>query len=173
KASHPVPEQQLRLMLRTLLADRFHLTLHQTQKEMPVIALREANSGVELQPFTGSTPPDSQWLGFTGVSQTFVQGHHVFRNAPMEAVATAVSATCAGPNALPPVVDQTGLKGRFDFTLRDLPPPPPGAAPPTEDDQLAACGLIVQQDLGLTLSRAKAPVDILVIDHADKVPTEN
>jgi uncharacterized protein (TIGR03435 family) len=101
----------------------------------------------------------------------FVQGHHAFVNAPLEAVAAAIG-ICTG-NALPPVVDQTNLKGRYDFTLRNLPPPPPDAPAPTDDDKLAACGLIAQQDLGLTLTRAKAPVDILVIDHADKVPTEN
>lgn len=173
KSSHPVSEDQLRLMLRTLLADRFHLALHHDQKEIPVIAIRLASSGAKFKPFAGAAPPDTQWLGFTGVAQTFAQGHHVFGNAPMEAVAAAASATCTGPNALPPVVDQTGLKGRFDFTLRDLPPLPPDTPTPTDDDQLAACDLIVQQDLGLTLSRAKAPIDILVIDHADKIPTEN
>jgi uncharacterized protein (TIGR03435 family) len=171
KASHPVPEDQLRLMLRTLLADRFHLTLHHEQKEMPVIGLVATNAGAKLKPSAAGVQIDSQWLGFTGVSQTFAQGHHVFTNAPMDAVATAVGA-CTG-NALPPVVNLTTLKGRFDFTLRDLPPPPPDAPTPTDDDKLAACNIIVSEDLGLTLKREKAPVDILVIDHADKVPTQN
>ena len=174
KSSRPVPEDQLRLMLQTLLADRFHLALHHEQKEIPVLALRPGNSGIKLKPFAGATPPDTQWLGFLRVSQAMSDNeHHVFTNAPMEAVAAAVSASCTGPSTLPPVVDQTGLSGRFDFALRNLPPPPPDAGTPTDDDQLAACDLIVQQDLGLTLSRTKAPIDILVIDHADKVPTEN
>jgi uncharacterized protein (TIGR03435 family) len=171
KAAHAVPEDQLRLMLRPLLADRFHLTLHHEQREMPVIALRSAGSGVKLKPTSAAALPDTQWLGFPGVSQTAVQGHHVFVTAPLEAVAAAVG-ICTG-NALPPVVDQTNLKDRYDFTLRNLAPPPPDAPAITDDDKLAACGLIAEQDLGLTLNRAKAPVDILVIDHADKVPTEN
>jgi len=171
KASQPVPEDQLRLMLRTLLADRFHLTLHREQKEMPVIALVSVGGDVKFRPSMAPGPSDTQWLGFTGVSQTFAEGHHLFANAPLEAVAAAVG-TCTG-NALPPVVDQTGLRGRFDFSLRDLPPPPPDAPAPTDDDKLAACSVIVQQDLGLMLRRQKASVEILVIDHVDKLPTEN
>jgi len=171
KASHPVPEDQLRLMLRTLLADRFHLTLHHELKEMPVIALVSLGSGVKFKPSAPASPPDSQWLGFTGVSQTFAQGHHVFTNAPVEAIAAAVG-VCTG-NELPPVVNLTSLRGRFDFTLRDLPAPPPEAAAPTDDDRLAACDILTREDLGINLRREKAPVEILVIDHADKVPTEN
>jgi uncharacterized protein (TIGR03435 family) len=171
KASHPVSEDQLRLMLRTLLADRFQLTLHREQKEMPVIGLVASNASPKLKPSAPGVQIDSQWLGFTGVSQTFAQGRHIFTNAPMDAVAAAVSA-CTG-NALPPVVNLTTLQGRFDYTLRDLPPPPPGTPTPTDDDRLAACNIIVSEDLGLSLRRQKAPVDILVIDHADKTPTEN
>jgi uncharacterized protein (TIGR03435 family) len=89
----------------------------------------------------------------------------------MEALATAVG-KCTG-DALPPVIDQTGLKGRFDFTAPRVFRPKPDDPPPTDEDKLAACDLIAQQDVGMTLKRAIAPVDILVIDHADKVPTEN
>ena len=89
----------------------------------------------------------------------------------MEAIAAAVG-VCTG-NELPPVVNLTSLRGRFDFTLRDLPPPPPEAAAPTDDDRLAACDILTREDLGINLRREKAPVEILVIDHADKVPTEN
>jgi uncharacterized protein (TIGR03435 family) len=144
KASHPVPEEQLRLMLRPLLADRFHLTLHREQKEMPVLGLRAARSGMKIKPSAGGVPPGTQWEGFAGVSYT----GNGFINAPMQALAAAVS-HCTG-GALPPVVDQTGLKGRFDFTApRVLPPPQRDAPGFTDDDKLAAC------------------------DHADKVPTEN
>ncbi len=167
RASHPVPEEQLRLMLRPLLADRFHLTLHHEQKEMAVIALRPARSGAKIKPSAGGVPPDTQWVGFAGVSYT----GNGFINAPMEALATAVGACTGG--ALPPVVEQTGLKGRFDFTAPRVLHPPPDAPAPTDEDRLAACDLIAQQDVGMTLNRTKAPVDILVIDHADKVPTEN
>ena len=168
KASHPVPKEQLQLMLRPLLADRFHLTLHHEQREMAVIAMRPARSGAKVTPTVGDVPPDTQWIGFVGVLQT----GYKFINAPMEALAAAVGA-CTG-NMLPPVVDQTGLKGRFDFAppLR-LPPQPPDAPALTDEDRLAGCDLNAQRSVGMTLKRAKAVVDILVIDHADRVPTED
>jgi uncharacterized protein (TIGR03435 family) len=167
KASHVVPEDQLHLMLRSLLSDRFHLVLHHEQREMAVIALRADSSGVKLKPSIGGVPPDTQWEGFGGVSYTGAG----FVNAPMDAVAAAVH-HCTG-NTLPPVVDQTGLTGRYDFALRGLPPPPPDSFTPTDDEKLVACNTIVQQDLGLYLANRKAPIDILVVDHADKTPAAN
>lgn len=168
KASHPVPEAQLRLMLRPLLADRFHLTLHHEQKEMPVIAMRQARSGAKVKSSVDAIQPDTQWLGFAGVLWTGSK----FINATADSLAAAVGACTGG--GLPPVIDQTGLKGRFDFV------PPPIRLPPAADgsaladeDRLAACNLLTQENVGITLTRTKAPVDILVIDHADKVPTEN
>jgi uncharacterized protein (TIGR03435 family) len=168
KASHPVPEAQLRLMLRPLLADRFHLTLHHEQKEMPVIAMRQARSGAKVTPPADGVQPDTQWLGFAGVLWTGSK----FINATAESLAAAVGACTGG--GLPPVIDQTGLKGRFDFVpppIR-LPPAPDGSAL-SDEDRLAACNLLTQENVGITLTRTKAAVDILVIDHADKVPTEN
>jgi uncharacterized protein (TIGR03435 family) len=95
-----------------------------------------------------------------------------------------------------PVVDETGLKRKYDFTLdftpdpgrgmpggmpRPMPPPGGGGMAgggmggPAGDNQDAAPTLIVavQEQLGLKLESKKGPVDILVIDHAEKVPTEN
>jgi uncharacterized protein (TIGR03435 family) len=168
KAPHSVPEEQLRLMLRTLLADRFHLALHREQKQMPVIAMRPARSGAKVTPPAGGVQPDTQWLGFPGVLWTGSK----FINATPESLAAAVGACTGG--GLPPVIDQTGLKGRFDFVpppIR-LPPAPDGSAL-ADEDRLAACNLLAQQNVGITLTRTKAAVDILVIDHADKVPTGN
>ncbi len=168
ESSHPVPEDQLRLMLRPLLAERFHLTLHHEHKEMPAIAMQPARSGAKVTPSAGGVPPNTQWQGFAGV---LFDGHK-FMNAPMEALAVAVG-VCTG-GGLPPVIDQTGLKGRFDFAPpMPLPPQQPDAPAVTDEDRLAACDLNAQRDVGMTLKRTKAPVDILVIDHADKIPTEN
>ena len=168
KASHPVPEAQLRLMLRPLLADRFHLTLHHEQKEIPVIAMRQARSGAKVTSSVEALKPDTQWLGFAGVLWTGSK----FINATAESLAAAVGACTGG--GLPPVIDQTGLKGRFDFVPPPsrLPPAPDGSAL-ADEDRFAACNLLTQEKVGITLTRTKAPVAILVIDHADKLPTEN
>ena len=90
-----------------------------------------------------------------------------------------------------PVLDKTGLTGEFDYTLEfmpegggglpglPLPPPPPGGGPPPgaggTADGVEAPALIpaVQDQLGLKLEKKRGPLDILVIDHAEKVPTEN
>ncbi len=87
-----------------------------------------------------------------------------------------------------PVVDKTGLTGKYDFVLEFAPDPtrfrlPPGAAPPpgpgpgadpaaTDPTGLTIVGAL-QQQLGLRLVSTKAPLDTLIIDHAEKVPTDN
>ena len=93
-----------------------------------------------------------------------------------------------------PVVDKTGLTGNYDFTLefapepgqgpmRGLPPPPPPpggeggpkAAVPGGGDLTDAPNLMtaVQEQLGLKLEKKKGPLELLVIDHAEKTPSEN
>ena len=85
-----------------------------------------------------------------------------------------------------PVVNQTNLTGKYDFTLtfsmegmpNMMPPPPPpgggeaGRKMPEVDAPLPLFGA-VQAQLGLKLDSKKGPVDLVVVDHAEKVPTEN
>jgi uncharacterized protein (TIGR03435 family) len=79
-----------------------------------------------------------------------------------------------------PIVDKTGLTGKFDFTL-EFAPQPPGAVPAasvegvldTADDSGPNLTTAVQQQLGLKLNPRKVPLDVLIIDRADKTPTEN
>jgi len=91
-----------------------------------------------------------------------------------------------------PVTDMTGLKGTYDFTLdfapddgtrmgrgmpMMMPPPPPGegggGANPPEAPNGPSLYTALEEQLGLKLEPRKGPVDLLVIDHAEKVPTEN
>ena len=66
------------------------------------------------------------------------------------------------------VIDKTGLSGKYDFTLSyEL--APKGAA----DTPVLSIFDAVQQQLGLRLVDAKAPFDVIVVDHAERVPTEN
>lgn len=178
KASGSVPESRLRLMLRTLLAERFHMAVHWEKKEMPVLALLVAGGGLKIHETPTGTPVESSWNGFTNVRHELIRdpdgrGGHSFTNAPMAALAAALSATM--PFAPEPFVDMTELPGRFTFVLHDAPRLPRSASndPPNFDDMIATQKTIVQNELGLTWERRKAPVDVLVIDHADKIPTEN
>jgi uncharacterized protein (TIGR03435 family) len=79
-----------------------------------------------------------------------------------------------------PVVDMTGLTGDYEFTLIFLPefrnmpgmmPPPPEAA--SSDDTAPSLLAAVPDQLGLKLEAKKAPIDLVVIDHLEKTPTEN
>lgn len=92
-----------------------------------------------------------------------------------------------------PIVDKTGLTGEFDYSLEFLPegggglpglppppPPPPGAggaqvpgASPADNIEAPILLVAVQDQLGLKLEKKRGPLDILVIDHAEKVPTAN
>jgi uncharacterized protein (TIGR03435 family) len=79
-----------------------------------------------------------------------------------------------------PVADETSLKGRYDFILYWSPDnagamaPAPGVAPsPPDGETYPDLAAAIQQQLGLRLEAKKGPVDVLVIDHAEKVPTEN
>jgi uncharacterized protein (TIGR03435 family) len=160
---------QLKTMVQKLLAERFQLTFHREKKELSVYAITVAKNGPKLdksQANAGSLP------GFGGRGP----GGVAVRNSTMEELAGFLQSRVVER----PVVDQTGLAGRYDFTLRwtpdaaqlaalgpNAPPPPPPSAdaPP---DLFAA----FQQQLGLKLEATKAPVDVLVIDKAMK-PSEN
>ena len=79
-----------------------------------------------------------------------------------------------------PVVDMTGLQGEYDYKLaftpgglaimKSMPPPPPGAPDPDSGPSLFTA---LQDQLGLRLEPRKGPVDFIVVDSAEKVPTEN
>jgi uncharacterized protein (TIGR03435 family) len=161
-------ERQWRAMLQKLLADRFKLSFHREKKELAVYAILVDRSGSKLT--KNDTDPD-------GLPGLFFRGLGVLpaRNATMVDFAGLLQSAVLDR----PVIDQTKLAGRFDFTLTwtpdetqfgglgiKVPPPPDNAAAPP--------GLFtaVQEQLGLKLDSTKAPVDVLVVDRVDK-PTEN
>jgi uncharacterized protein (TIGR03435 family) len=71
-----------------------------------------------------------------------------------------------------PVTDETGLTGKFDFTL-EFAPQAPGALPHETPDEAPNLVSAIPQQLGLKLEPKKIPVDVLIIDSADKIPTQN
>ena len=98
----------------------------------------------------------------------------IFRNAPLSQVTAVLQNSMDKP-----VVDQSGLSGRYDFTVTFTPDPAQaaligGPPPPAADNRDAAPDLFTafQQQLGLKLESIKAPVDVMVIDKVEK-PSEN
>ena len=158
---------QLKSMVKQLLAERFQLAFHREKKELSVYALTVAKSGPKLakSDSTASLP------GFGGRGP----GNIGVRNATMAEFADFLQNRLVER----PVVDQTALSGRYDFTLKWTPDPSPAAAlatnppppQPADSDAPDLFGALVQQ-LGLKLESTKAPVEVLVIDKVEK-PSEN
>ena len=158
-------------MLRKLLTDRFALTFHLEKKDMSFYALTVAKNGPTnlKQSSTTDAPPEGLpplifVLSPQGVSLPA-------RNATMAELA-AVMQRAALPR---PVLDKTGLTGRYDFTLEWTPDEtqfggqgPKGMVESAKPDLFAA----LQQQLGLKLEARKGPVDVLVVDKVER-PSEN
>ena len=110
KTPGPVSNDQLRLMLRTLLTERFHLAVHWDKREMPVLAMLVTKGGPRFHETAPGTELDSTWAGFANVRNELVRGPdgrggHSFTNAPMAVLAAALSASM--PFSPEPVVDMT------------------------------------------------------------------
>jgi uncharacterized protein (TIGR03435 family) len=164
--------QQLRIMMRKLLADRFKLTFHPDKRELSAFVLTVGKNGNKLTPTQLNGPLPG--LGFKPGPGGLTL---VVRNGTMTDFTGFLQTLVLDR----PVVDQTGITGKFDFGFTFTPDdsefnghPPP--LPKTADDNAAppAPGLFeaLQQELGLKLDAKKTPVYVLVIDHVEK-PTPN
>jgi uncharacterized protein (TIGR03435 family) len=164
KAPPNTPEDTLRLMLQTLLAQRFKLEIHTEQKLTPVYVLVTAKGGSKLQAASGSGPPKcGPGQGAEG------QNHLLCTNFTMADLTSWLPTRIAPSYIDRPVVDLSGLKGTYDIRL-DWVPRPLGtsdvAAGATVFDAL-------DKQLGLKLEERKQPMPVIVIDHIERVPTEN
>ena len=157
KAAGAAPEDQLRLMLRSLLADRFKVAAHTEQKVMPYYLLTVAKGGPKFK--------ESDTEGEPVLSAGPNNSTAIIRRVPISQFIDMIQAILRTP-----IVDETGLKGRYDATLNI------GAlisTPIQNDDMIGTVITAVQDLLGLKLEPKKGPIDTLVVDHAEKVPTEN
>jgi uncharacterized protein (TIGR03435 family) len=161
-------DKQLKLMVKKLLTERFKLTFHHDKKELSVYALTVGKTGPKLTKSEGD-PNGLPGLFFRALGVLGVT------NATMGDF-TGVMQTAVLDR---PVVDQTGLIGRFNFTLSWTPDESQFGGmgikvPPPSDKPDAPPGLFtaIQEQLGLKLDPTKAPVDVLVIDHVEK-PSDN
>ncbi len=144
-----------REMLQSLLADRFKLRVHYESKVQPVYELVLAKSGFKLKPL----PADQKPGGMSGGP-----GMMIIHGMPIAAFAHFLSQTNLAGRI---VVDKTGLSGNYEIDLKWTPDDQQGTpdAGPTFFTAL-------EEQLGLKLMPAKAPVDVLVVDHVER-PSEN
>jgi uncharacterized protein (TIGR03435 family) len=192
-------KDQFRLMVRSLLADRFKLAAHFETREEPVLALTRATAGKlgpKLIPHDegracgdpstpiASVPPgiregkdEAGPENFPPICDSFVltmRGNGTrlagYRNATMDQLAGSLSGIIGLDH---PLVDRTGLSGGFDFTLAWA-QQPAGAAPSGEvSDPLGPTPLQALRDqLGLKLESARGRVKVLVVDSVER-PSEN
>jgi uncharacterized protein (TIGR03435 family) len=186
---------QMRLMMQSLLADRFHLVVHTQTADAPVFALvlvRPNVTGPSLRPHPASdtcaaatpqpaAPPQPQTTssavgelppvcGVIAHVPSSAPGQHMGGRAiPLSLFATSVP-TMTGLAATPrPVVDQTGLAGLYDFTLNWIHDPSGDEA---TSDNIASFHEALKIQLGLELKSSHAPISFLIIDRIDH-PSEN
>jgi uncharacterized protein (TIGR03435 family) len=145
-----------RAMLQALLADRFKLAVHRETRVVSAYALVTDKKGAKIQPVEEAGP--------SGMSS----GRGLLAGTR---VSMAQFADLLSGNLDRPVKDLTETKGVFDIKLRWT----PDETQPAESDNPAAASLFaaVQEQLGLRLEARKLPIEILVVDHVEKVPTEN
>lgn len=154
-------------MLQKLLADRFQLTFHHEQREMPVYALTIAKGGSKLKASDPNVPANGASCQHLGVC--------TFQGEPLDHFARWMGFVILDK----PVSDKTGLTGTFDFTLNWTPDESQFAGmsirvPPPVDNPNAPPELFtaIQEQLGLKLEPQKIPSEVLVIDHVER-PSEN
>jgi uncharacterized protein (TIGR03435 family) len=160
--------KQWQSMVKKLMADRFQLKFHYEKRELPVYILAVAKTGPKMTK-SQSDPSASTGLGFGP------PGSFGATNATMADFAGAIGQAILDR----PVVDQTGLTGRFDFRLTWTPDESRaggvgGYRPSATESADAPPDLFtaIQEELGLNLESTKAPIDVLVIDHVER-PSAN
>jgi uncharacterized protein (TIGR03435 family) len=161
-------DQQLQSMLRKLLADRFHVNHHHETRELAVYALSAAGSGPKLVR-SAADPKQSPNLLLQAPGKLKVG------NGSIQNLTTLMQSVVLDR----PVLDRTGIKGRYDFTLNWTPDDsqfpglgmtishPTGAAAPPP------LSTAIQQQIGLKLEATRAPIEALVIDHVEKPQERN
>lgn len=150
------PRDQVLRMLRTLLAERFGLRTHRENRTVTGYALIAAKRGPSLRP---AAKPAEENL-------TFGEGRLTASGMSMSSLAGRLS----GPifNLARPVVDMTGISGAYDFTLRWT---PDGATAAT--DAAPSIFTAIEEQLGLKLEKRELMVDVVVVDHVERVPSGN
>ncbi len=185
KADGKATRNQMFLMLQSLLEDRFQLKIHRETRDMPVYALVAAKGGLKLPPPKGNGCVDSaadaapEWAGgrmavpgeirpsqpvcgSIGLTLGLMQGGKVAMSELVRKLSLMLDRS---------VIDKTGFTGLFDLQLDFVPDETTPAMPPPPPDS-GISGLSIPQalsrQLGLQLESAKGPVEVIVVDHAER-----
>jgi uncharacterized protein (TIGR03435 family) len=177
-AGSDVKVPPLLLMLQSLLADRFKLALHRENREMPVYRMSGAKGSFNPPPpdpaCLESAPPAARGGTPCGLLRIGMSGSVDGGNAPMAQLVGTLAAIVGRP-----VIDETGFTGTLDVHLKFTPDQAaqglPGgglSAPADPDPSRPNIMEALREQLGLKLTSSKGPVEVLVIDHAER-PSAN
>jgi uncharacterized protein (TIGR03435 family) len=189
-------KEQVRVMWQNLLKERFAMVLHRESKELSAYELTVAKGGSKLTPtdlpadVLPFTPADvkngkdgvPEMSGSGAIIMIEIKGDTPAARMRVKALSLPEIAEKFANAARRPVIDKTGLDGKYDFLLeytpdlRGVPPPPDAgapAAPPGAGEPGTNLPTAVEKQLGLKLTSRKANVEVIVVDRAEKVPTEN
>jgi uncharacterized protein (TIGR03435 family) len=161
------PKPDIRAMVQQLLADRFHLEYHRATKELSVYQIVAGKTGDKLATYAGD-PNGAPTYGLSAL------GSMTVKNANISDFARWLQRYVLDR----PVVDRTGITGRFSFALNWQADDSQFASlagtlrPPAGNSDRPSLYEAMQEQLGLKLEATKAPVDVFVIDHLEK-PSEN
>lgn len=180
KAADPkTTPDQLRVMLQSLLADRFQLKFHRQMKDSLVYTLVVAKDGLKIKLADDQESPsvDGRSLPGAGPNRGAVRigaGSLIGNAAPLSLFSRLLSQRLDRT-----IIDETNLAGRYNFQLQWTPGPgempyDPGGnpLPPPADSSGPSVFAAIREQLGLELKPSRAPVEMFVIDHAEE-PSEN
>jgi uncharacterized protein (TIGR03435 family) len=192
RAPGPATKDQMRLMMQSLLAERFNLKVHWETQEVPVLALvreKSARAGSQIEPHPASDDcaatkfPESKNAaaptlaalpipcGMIAHLPASAPGAHRFggRDVTLAMLATSLP-TQTGLATLPrPVIDRTGLPGGYDFSLEWT---PEDTSEVNNHETGGSFNDALKEQLGLKLESQNGPVEVMVIDHVEP-PTPN
>lgn len=155
-------DQQRRAMLQQLLAQRFHLKTHIESRTLPLLKLTVDKGGIKFTEWQKPAEGQADKKGSMSVNNDVMTAIGV----PMGNLVRFLASQTHMP-----VVDETGLKGNYNFNLK-WQREEEGPASGLHDQSLPTIYAALPEQLGLKLESAKGPVDVLVVDHIEE-PTEN
>ena len=179
----------MRMMLRALLVERFKLAAHMEDRQVSGYALVAAKPKLRKAD-SFSRPGCRDGPGADGkdprITNPVASRLVTCRNMTLARFAAALSKPTGEENPIvfnfPPVVDETGIDGRYDMTINFTParllqamgtPAPKGNAEASEPDGSITIFEALHNQLGLKLESRKVTAQVLVIDHVDELPSEN
>jgi uncharacterized protein (TIGR03435 family) len=157
-----VTGEQKRLMLQSLLADRFNLKQHTETRAMRVYELTVGKDGAKIKPVAGGESPTGAGFHFHGSMRQFADLLALQFSIP--AAENPSEPVKAGGPAIP-VLDRTGLDGIYDFSAE--------IHPELGTDAFTGWQRVLDEQLGLRIESRKADVEVRVVDDAAKTPSAN